>query len=1088
MSATEQQRRELCEDKMYPLTAMQQDLYLDSVLHPESFQNSLGYAVEINSPMNVELWESVIQKMHDSQSALRMQVVLDEDAGVACQQFLPDVKIKLNVVDLKSHKPGVDEVNAKIAEITHRNYDVVGGDLIHYYLLALSNRHFVFVVAAHHVLIDGIGFAAHLSAICQNYENAILSQPLDFGQDLFPQHIDYSQRLFDTPNVEAFWKKKFSNVVALDVQGFSGGPEKEVEKGAEEESVDKGLEIELDSSKAQEDEKLEKELLLSDEHWSAIRGYCRSNKITPAHYFKCLYGLLLNQYCNPHSDFYINELASGRPKGHGSAIGLYFHQIPFVFPREKLSQESTMAELISYAKEFQKGLGDNKYISISKQFELSPKAETRFMYNFIGFYPAIDFLGQQERLHPVMNDVYGQVQFVPKVIDGKCHLHLIYFQSTFDDLDFLHRVESLSQQLVDGTERFGDLDMLLPNERKIQTNFWNDTDLVRADVSSVQQLFEAQVDKAPDAEALVFEGEVVSYRELNSRANKLAKHICLLGVMPGDLVALCLDRSIEMVVSILAVLKSGAAYVPMDPELPGERLSYILADTNAKILITQALLNGMIPSKSTQVVCVDSGWVTIDALSGDNLVLDATVTSDALFNVIYTSGSTGNPKGVMVPHKGIINRIQWMQEAFQLTADDRVLQKTPYSFDVSVWEFIWPLIAGSSLVIAKPNGHVDTEYLVNLIKVQAITTIHFVPSMLNIFLQLQSSRQCDSLARVFCSGEALSESTVVAFFETFDTVELHNLYGPTEASIDVSHWQCKKGQHRGSVPIGKPIANIKLHILGGDLDILPTGVIGELYIEGVGLARGYLNLPERTEQSFITGEQGSEWEGRRLYRTGDLARFRRDGNIEFLGRADHQVKIRGYRIEMGEIETALKKHNSVSDVVVSTRGVQGDDLHIVAYVVGVESSLSVHEIRGFLKEHIPAYMIPAEFFLIDSVPLTANGKVNRKALLSCEEHLKQNKEFVPPRNDTEQALAKLWCDVLKVEEVGAFDNFFDLGGHSLIATQLVSRIRKQFDVSIGVAHVFNLDNLAEQALFIDTARIALQDYDSGEEGSVEIEI
>jgi len=586
----------------------------------------------------------------------------------------------------------------------------------------------------------------------------------------------------------------------------------------------------------------------------------------------------------------------------------------------------------------------------------------------------------------------------------------------------------------------------------------------------------------------VFEGETVSYRELNSRANKLAAHIRLLGVVPGDLVALCLERSIEMVVSIFAALKSGAAYVPMDPELPGERLSYILADTNAKILITQAMLNGMVPSETAQAVCVDSDWFEIDVLSDENVVLDSAVTSEALFNVIYTSGSTGNPKGVMVPHKGIINRIQWMQEAFQLTGEDRVLQKTPYSFDVSVWEFVWPLIAGSSLVIAKPNGHVDTEYLVNLIKVQGITTIHFVPSMLNIFLQLQSSRQCNSLARVFCSGEALSESTSVAFFEAFDTVELHNLYGPTEASIDVSHWQCKKGSSRGGVPIGKPIANIKLHILGPDLDILPTGVIGELYIEGVGLARGYLNLPERTSQSFITGEQGSEWEGRRLYRTGDLARFRRDGNIEFLGRADHQVKIRGYRIEMGEIETALRKHNSVSDVVVSTRGALGDDLHIVAYVVGVESSLSVHEIRGFLKEHIPTYMIPAEFFLIDSVPLTANGKVNRKALLSCEEHLKQNKEFVPPRNDTEQALAVLWCEVLKVEDVGAFDNFFDLGGHSLIATQLVSRIRKQFDVSIGVAHIFNLDNLAEQALFIDTARFALQEYDSDDEGGVEIEI
>lgn len=1058
--------------KTYPLTAMQRDLYLDSILHPESYRNSLGYAVEINSPLNLDLWKSIIQQLHDSQSVLRTRIVSDLDHEEVLQIFEPSTPIKFNFYDLHADQPSTEELKAKIKSLIHIPYDIAGGDLVRYHLIALSKRRYIFIMAAHHILVDGIGFASHISTICNNYERAIQSESLDFGSDLFPSYIESSQQLFDADHVLEFWKSKYQDTSSLDVTSLISATNTNL--------------------------KIERELVLDDGHWAAIKRTCRKNKITPAHYFKCLYGVLLNKYCNPADNFFINELVSGRPKGHGSAIGLYFHQIPFLFEKSIVSNSSTITELFKYARDFQKGLGDLRYISIGQQTKLAPTAETGFMYNFINFYPTVDFLGQQERLHQVMNDVHGQVQFVPKVINGKCHLNLIYFDSEFGDLEFLERIESISHQVVAGVTSIGELELLLDGERKLQLEEWNSTDLTRPFVESIQSLFETQVKIAPDAEALVFENQSLTYEELNIRANRLAYYMARKGVEQGDIVALCLERSIEMVVSILAVLKAGAAYVPMDPELPSERLGYMLGDTNAKLILTQENLRNVVSDFAhTQENTVYLDNVDLDAVGLDNANIKLNVPDqrEQLFNVIYTSGSTGNPKGVMIHHDGIINRVLWMQETYKLSASDRVLQKTTYGFDVSVWEFIWPLVTGATLVVAKPNGHVDAEYLVNVIREQRITTLHFVPSMLNVFLQAKNAAACESIQRVFCSGEALRANTADNFFEVFPACELHNLYGPTEASIDVSYWECKPRQSRVSVPIGKPIANIKLHILDENMKHLPVGMVGDLYIEGVGLAKGYLNLPERTEKSFILGAKGSCWEGRRLYKTGDMAKYRRDGNIEFLGRADHQVKIRGYRIETGEIENAIRQHDSVAEVVVATRGQHCEDLRVVAYVVEGLASLNVHDIRAFLKSRIPSYMIPAEYFLLSEIPLTLNGKVDRNALLRCEAHLQQSASFVEPRDEVEAALAELWSSVLKVDEVSAFDGFFDLGGHSLLATQLVSRIRSRFGIVIGVQHVFEMDSLAEQATFIRTALIALNQIeaydskkDSDEGNREEIEI
>jgi amino acid adenylation domain-containing protein/non-ribosomal peptide synthase protein (TIGR01720 family) len=450
------------------------------------------------------------------------------------------------------------------------------------------------------------------------------------------------------------------------------------------------------------------------------------------------------------------------------------------------------------------------------------------------------------------------------------------------------------------------------------------------------------------------------------------------------------------------------------------------------------------------------------------------VTVDNLAYVIYTSGSTGQPKGAMNTHRGLCNRLRWMQQAYHLTPADRVLQKTPFSFDVSVWEFFWPLMTGARLVMARPGGHQDSAYLVQLVAAQQITTLHFVPSMLGLFLEEPRLETCASLRRVLCSGEALPFELQERFFARLDG-ELHNLYGPTEASIDVTAWACQRQSQSPSVPIGRPIANTQIYLLDAQLQPVPIGVAGELHIGGVGLARGYLHRPDLTAEKFIPHPFSPE-PGARLYKTGDLARYLPEGAIEFLGRLDQQVKIRGFRIELGEIEAVLRHHPAVGEVVVLARDEGPGEKRLVAYVVPLPAqSVPLSELRSFLQAKLPDYMVPAAFVLLPALPLTPNGKLDRRALPPPEQGRPELKRaYVAPRTPTEEVVAGLWAQVLGIEQVGVEDNFFELGGHSLLATQVLSRLRTAFQVELPLRALFEAPTVAGLAQSIEAARQAEQ--------------
>ena len=577
----------------------------------------------------------------------------------------------------------------------------------------------------------------------------------------------------------------------------------------------------------------------------------------------------------------------------------------------------------------------------------------------------------------------------------------------------------------------------------------------------IHQMFEAQVERTPDAIAVVFENQQLTYRQLNQRANQLAHYLHTLGVGPEVLVGICIERSLEMVVGLLGILKAGGAYVPLDPGYPLERLTFILEDTQTRVMLTQEQLVNKIPAHKAQVVCLDSDWDLIAQNSQENLVCEAT--ADNLVYVIYTSGSTGKPKGVMIPHRGICNQLYWRQTTFGLTQTDRILQTISFSFDPSVWQIFWPLSFGAQLIMARPGGHQDTAYLVKMIVEQQITVLALVPSILRVLLEEKGIENCKCLKHITCGGEALAVELIENFFArlNLDNV-LINCYGPTEASIDATFWVCQRGTHHSIAPIGRPITNAEIYILDEDLQPVSVGEPGELHIGGVGLARGYLNRPDLTKQKFIPHPFNTE-PGARLYKTGDLARYLPDGNIEFLGRIDDQVKIRGFRIELGEIEAKLGEHPAVKQTLVMVKEDVPGDKRLVAYVVMQPKQvlLTTSELRRFLLDKLPHYMVPAAFVFLDTMPLNPNGKVDRRALPAPDiSDFQDTNTFVKPRNATEEVLAVIWGQILGLAQISIHSNFFELGGHSLLATQVISRVRQSFGVEIPLHLFFETPTIA----------------------------
>ncbi len=615
------------------------------------------------------------------------------------------------------------------------------------------------------------------------------------------------------------------------------------------------------------------------------------------------------------------------------------------------------------------------------------------------------------------------------------------------------------------------LEIVDDREREKLVREFNETSVDFQTTACLHELFEQQVERTPDAVAVVYEGDQLTYAELNRRANQLAHHLLELGVAGDMLVGLLMERSLTMVVGLLGVLKAGGAYVPLDPSYPTERLQLMIDDARIRVLLTQQRLHDTAASLSVaaRVVSVDGEWEQMARYSTDNPA--APTSPDNLAYVIYTSGSTGRPKGAMIPHRAIVNHMLWMQHALPLNAEDRVLQKSPFSFDASVWEFYAPLLSGAVLVMAVPGVQQDVGLLAEVIGAERVTVLQGVPSLLRLLVEEEALTKCrGQLRRVFSGGETLTTELAEAWRERTGA-EVFNLYGPTETTIDATWWQYESGGEGQSVPIGRPVANMHAYILNEEMQLAPLGVAGELYLGGAGLGRGHLDQPELTAEKFLPDPFSGD-SGRRLYRTGDVVRHLPNGKIEYLSRNDQQLKLRGFRIELGEIEAVLEQHDGVkAAVVILYEGAQGQSW-LLGYVVVTQESLpSTNELRSYLKERLPDYMVPQTFMVLDALPLLPNGKVDRRALPapgSMRPDLE--KLYVAPRTEIQEVLAAIWSQVLGIEQIGIHDNFFDLGGESIRSVRMVALAKKR-GLNFTVQQVFHTQTIArlEHELILLTA-------------------
>ncbi|MCW5317886.1 amino acid adenylation domain-containing protein [Nostoc sp. KVJ3] len=1073
------------ENAELPLSYAQQRLWFLDQLEPNSASYNIPFGLRLVGTLNVAaLQQSLIEIIHRHEALRTNFVTVD---GQATQIIQTQPNWSVTVVDLQHLVLTEQEIATQqlVQQQAIEPFNLESEALIRATLLVLSHTQQWLLVCMHHVVSDGwsIGvFVEELTTLYNAYSQGQLSPLLP----LPIQYADFAlwQRQWLQGEVLksqlSYWKQQLANAPTfLPLPTDRPRPAVQTFNGAY------------------------LEFALSSELTQQLVQLSQKQGVTLFMTLLAVYNTLLYRYTG-QEDILVGTPIANRDRSEiEGLIGFFVNTLVM---RTEILGDRSLNELLPRIRE----MALSAYAHQDLPFEMlvealqperdlshTPLFQVMFVLNNAST-SEVELTGLSVSELPIESaiakfDLTLSMENTSTGLVGGWDYNTDLFDSSTIERMTRHFVTLLEAIVADPSERISQLPMLTASEQQQLLIEWNDTQVDYAFDKCIHQLFEEQVERTPDAVAVVFENQQLTYHELNCRANQLAHYLRSLGVSADVLVGICAERSLEMVVGLLGILKVGGAYVPLDPEYPQDRLSFMLEDAQVSVLLSQQQLVEKLPEHQARVVCLDTDWEIILQSNQQNPITG--VQASNLAYVIYTSGSTGKPKGAINTHLGICNRLLWMQQAYQLTEIDCVLQKTPFSFDVSVWEFFWPLLTGARLVVAKPGGHKDSGYLVNLILEQQVTTLHFVPSMLQIFLEEQGLKDCSSLKRVICSGEALPKELQERFFACLGC-QLHNLYGPTEAAIDVTFWECQPESNLKTVPIGRPISNTQIYILDQNLQPVPLGVPGELHIGGAGLAKGYLNRPELTQEKFIPNpfeeaggrrqKAGGVRERRRkiaqspassprLYKTGDLARYLPDGNIEYLGRIDNQVKIRGFRIELGEIEAALSQHQDVQTSVVIVREDIPGDKRLVSYIVlqpeqtcteRSRSTPTISELRSFLKEKLPEYMVPSAIVILESLPLTSNGKIDRRALPAPEPSSTLSDKYAAPRNPIEEILALIWQQVLKIELVGRHDNFFTLGGHSLLATQLVSRVRSSLKVELPLRSLFAAPTIAELAQLI----------------------
>ena len=1010
----------------YPLVSLQGAMLVNHLRASRSGVDVVQMVCTMPEQVDVEAmraaWELVTARHDALRTAFRW-----EDVAEPRQEVFATAPVELAVLDWSD--AGADERDTRWAALMaadrSRGFDLRHLPLQRVTLVRYTDASWRLMWTFHHILIDGRAFAMLLREIFAAYDASIRNEPAPAVAERrsFREFADwYSSRDFSL--AEDFWRARlrgFPGPTPLPTAFHSAGDARE----------GRGLH----------------ERILDAASTAALERFAKAHGLTMNTVVQGAWALLLSRHSGESDVMFgaTRACRKGTIAGADDIVGLFINTVPV---RAHIDPDQTIAEFLGELRRTWRELFEVEHTPtnlIQKWSEVGPTTplfESQIVFENLPLDRTLQADGGAMAARGF--HLYGGTNFpLTGLIFGgeQLSLEIENDRSRIDDataarvLDHLATIFEAIAARPDAT--LAELSMVSPSEHARVISDWNDTEISYPETTLVE-LIAQQVARTPAGVAVEDERRALTFAELDSATGALAARLRAMGVGRNVLVGISAERSVELVVGLVAIMRAGGAYVPIDPEYPRDRIAFMLEDAAVPVLLADNDAIAAHAPAGTTVIAL-SGVADARASSASELPLPSA--NDAAY-MIYTSGSTGRPKGALNAHSGIVNRILWMQGEYRLATGDVVLQKTPFSFDVSVWEFFWPLISGAKLVMARPGGHRDSGYLVEVITKCGVTVCHFVPSMLRAFLSDAGASRCVTLRDVMASGEALPPEVVAEFHLRLPRARLHNLYGPTECAVDVTYWPCPPvPQPPAVVPIGRPVSNTQMYVLDARGEPAAIGVAGELHIAGKQVGLGYHRRPDLTAERFVHDPFARE-RNARMYRTGDKARWRPDGTIEYLGRLDFQVKIRGFRIELGEIEATLAKHQSVREAVVVARDEASGERRLVAYLVANREgeAPSVGALREHLLTTLPEYMVPAAFVWLTALPLSSNGKVDRRALPAPEiEREALSHAYVAPRTDMERAIAEIWAQVLRVDQVGVDDNFFELGGDSLLTVQIVAR-------------------------------------------------
>jgi amino acid adenylation domain-containing protein/FkbM family methyltransferase len=1052
-------------------------------------QLCLGISGRLNIDTFSKAWNLVIQTNEMLRTAFRWGKIENP-----IQIILKEHQLQLEYYDVSDREDSQKETYLQKIKVNDRSRTFDLKDVPFRVILCKQGEDkYKMIISNHHILYDGWSNGIILREFFKAYDDFVEGKELDIPVKIRFKEFVVWNHARDREKEEKFWR------------GYLGGVDNQTVFSIKQSK--KGNDITAGAARD-----CPVKVTFAADMKKELEDFIKEHRITLASLFYTAWGVLLQKY-NNNDDVIFGSTVSVRPaevRGIEEMVGLCINTLPLRIHTGANEKVEDLLQRIDWDLQKREAFAAVSLVNIKKYCGLEHNDELFDSIVVIENYPldsrllmetgnlSVDSYSMIERTH---YDLTVTMSIVPGIEAAFVYNEALFEEEMIVRLSrhFLGIVEDI---VANPGREIPRIEIISGSEKNEILYEFNNTDAYYPANKIAQQLFEKQVARVPLNTAVIemtpgaarLSHRSLSYRELNEMSNRLARVLRQKGVMPGIIVGIMVERSIAMVAGIMAILKAGGAYLPIVPEYPLERITYMLTESGAKWLLTHSGFNEkLLREAGCDIIFLDEPGI----FAGDGFDLEwLNSPGDAVY-VIYTSGSTGKPKGTMIEHRSLVNRLNWMQKAYPLEEKDVILQKTPFIFDVSVWELFWWSFRGASLCMLGPGEEKNPASIIEAVETNKVTVMHFVPSMLNAFLEFLESmptqhvNKLTGLRLVFASGEALAVNHVERFNRLLNRVlntRLINLYGPTEATVDVSYFNCPTAGIPGNIPIGKPIDNIKLYIIDRELHLQPMEIPGELCISGVGLARGYINKPELTAEKFDqdffdfhdyhddkkkeTILQKSPPGRRRLYKTGDLVRWLPDGNIEFLGRMDHQVKIRGFRIELGEIENRLLSHEAIKEAVVIAVASGGGENYLRAYIavagaVSPDRKLDSAELRAYLSETLPDYMIPSYFILFDKIPQTPTGKIDRKTLLDFD--VKFEHEYTAPGNEREELLVKIWSEVLAVEEnrIGIDDNFFALGGHSLSAVRLVSRIHKAFNVELAVTEIFKVPTIREMTRHLD---------------------